>query len=208
MTKYVKREMADLNNEGTTQAHYRVKTFGRRTFEEFAEQCTQGSTVTVSDLTAAVSCLTSELAREIGQGYTVTIDGLGTFGGRLGVVTGKELDDFEADSEHRNARSLGFTGVTFRVDKRLVRDINNHCFTLERSGESRLMRSPYSAEERVERARQWLETNKLMHVKDYAALNEMSRTTASLELRRLDSDPTSGITSRGSRSSKVYMLSE
>lgn len=208
MTKYIKREMADMNGKGTTQAHYRVKTFGCRTFREFAEQCANGSTVTVSDVVAVVSRIASELAWQIGQGYSVTIDGLGTFSGRLGVTADKPLDNFDSDTEHRNAMSLGFTGVNFRVDKALVGEINAKCFNLERSGECRLRRSPYTPEQRAERARQWLREHTMMHVADYAALNGLSRTTASLELRRLDDDPSSGIVSHGGSSAKVYMLGE
>lgn len=206
MAKYMKREMADLNGSGKTQAHYRVMSYGRRTFEEFVEACAQGSTVTPADIVAVISRVSAELAWQLSSGYSVTIDGLGTFSGKLGVVSDKALDDFEQDTEHRNARSLAFTGVNYKVDKRLVYDINKKCHKLERGGESRLKHSPYTKEERIERARQWLREHLLMHVADYAVLNKLSRTTASLELRDVANDPESGIISQGRRTAKVYLL--
>ena len=48
--------------------------------------------------------------------------------------------------------------------------------------------------------------NMFMRIPDYVRLTGLSRTTASMELRRLSLDPTSGITSKGSRSLKFYVL--
>lgn len=206
MTKYIKREMADLNGCGTTQAHYRVKSYGRVPFNEFVSACAEGSTVTPADVVAVVSRVTSELARQIGRGYTVSIDGLGTFGGRLGVVNDRPLDDFEDNTEHRNSRSIAFTGISFRADKRLVTEVNDKCFSMERGGESRLQRSPYTKEQRAERARKWLSEHTLMRVADYAEINGLSHTMASTELCSLAKDPESGIISKGRRSAKVYLL--
>ena len=39
MAKYIKKEIADLNGKGTTQAYYRLKTWRKLEFEEFAERC-------------------------------------------------------------------------------------------------------------------------------------------------------------------------
>lgn len=206
MTKYIKREMADLNGCGTTQAHYRVKSYGRIAFNEFVAACAEGSTVTPADIVAVVSRVTDELARQIGRGYTVSIEGLGTFGGRLGVINDKQLDNFDDDAEHRNSRSIAFTGISFRADKRLVADVNDKCFSMERGGESRLRRSPFTKEQRAERARKWLSEHTLMRVADYAEINGLSHTMASTELCNLSKDPESGITSKGRRSAKVYLL--
>ena len=45
-----------------------------------------------------------------------------------------------------------------------------------------------------------------MKVPDYVQLTGLSRTTAAEELRKLALDPSTGITSRGDRSQKVYIL--
>jgi hypothetical protein len=44
-----------------------------------------------------------------------------------------------------------------------------------------------------------------MRVMDYVELTGLSRTTASLELRELCQDPTSGIRSMGQKAGKVYI---
>jgi Fic family protein len=77
---------------------------------------------------------------------------------------------------------------------------------MERGEEEPLQTSKMSLEERIEKARQFIKKNGFMRVNDYAQLTGLSYSTASRELRRLASDPTSGITSQGRRSSKLYVL--
>ena len=114
------------------------------------------------------------------------------------------MDDFEEGTTKRNAMSLGVTGVGFRVDKELVREVDSKC-NLERGGESRLRRSKYTKEERIERAIDYLRRNGVMHVRDYAALNDMSYAGAYKELRS-ELVGSATVTSRGYKSGKVYFL--
>jgi hypothetical protein len=61
-------------------------------------------------------------------------------------------------------------------------------------------------DERIQKARDFLQKNMFMRVPDYVRLTGLSRTTAAQELRKLALDPSSGITSRGQRSQKYYVL--
>ena len=97
------------------------------------------------------------------------------------------------------------TGVAYRADNDLIRTTSRKC-TLERGGVSRIHKSELTLEQRIQKAREFLEKNMFMRVPDYVRLTGLSRTTASMELRRLALDPTSGITSKGSRSQKFYVL--
>ena len=87
----------------------------------------------------------------------------------------------------------------------LIRTTSRKC-RLERGGVSRLRKSKLTLAERIQKACDFLEKNMFMRVPDYVRLTGLSRTTASMELRRLALDPTSGIASRGSRSQKFYVL--
>ncbi len=206
MTQYIKKEMADLNGKGTTQAYYRIKTFGKLESDEFLEACAKHSGISKGAVVGALEAVAHELAFRIANGYSVKIDGIGTFGGKLGVMKGKELDSFEEDEQKRNAQSLHVTGISFRADKALVRNTDALCDDLKRAGESRLKKSEYSLEERIALARKFLEKNVVMRISDYVNLTGLSRTTATLELQRLDGAPESGIVSSGRRSTKVYVL--
>ena len=75
-----------------------------------------------------------------------------------------------------------------------------------KGGESRLKKSKFSLEERVQKAHEFMKENYFMRVPDYVRLTGLSRSKAGEELRRLERDPATGITSRGERSQKVYVL--
>ncbi len=206
MAKYIKKEIADLNGKGSTQAYYRMKTNGKLGFNEFLEHChSQHGAFSESTLLGAITAFRDQLVSELSKGYTVKIDGLGTFGTKLGVRKDKELDTFEEGTEKRNAVSLRVKGVSFRVDKELVNDIDLNC-SLVRGGEERLRKSEFTLEKRIERARTYLQEHGFMHVSDYASINGLSYSTASRELRSIAADPTTGIVSRGRKSAKLYLL--
>ena len=89
----------------------------------------------------------------------------------------------------------------------MVRDVDSEC-SLERGGVNRLWPSKFTPEERVQCARNYLHEHKFMRVADYADLTGLSYTTAARELRKVGEDPSSGITSKGVKSAKLYMLAE
>jgi len=86
----------------------------------------------------------------------------------------------------------------------LIREANRHC-KLERAGEARLHHSPYSKEERLKLALQYLEEHGAMRVVEYMELTGLSRTKAAIELKEFRQDLSSGITFIGRGSSKVYV---
>ena len=206
MALYIKKEMADLRGTGSTGAYYRLKTWRKLEFDEFVERCHKLHRVyDKSVIEGVVMAVCEHLAYELGNGYCVKIDGLGTFNAKLGVRKDKEMDDFQEGSTKRNAKSIEVTGVSFRADKELVMGIDRNC-DLERGGEDRLRKSKFTEEERIERARQYLRKNGFMRVFNYASLTGLSYTTASRELRNIADNPESGIISQGSKSAKIYIL--
>lgn len=206
MAQYIKKEMPDMNGTGSTKAYYKLKTWQRLDFDEFVKRCSSfhrayGRSVIEGVMTAVCE----HLAYEISNGYSVKIDGLGTFTAKLGVRKDKEVDDFEEGTSKRNASSIEVTGVAYRADKNLIKEIGLKC-ELERGGEERLRKPGLSLEERIERARQFLQEHGFMHVSEYAEVAGLSYSTASRELRRVASDPASGIVSQGKKSGKLYLL--
>nr|WP_293583551.1 hypothetical protein [Prevotella sp.] len=63
----------------------------------------------------------------------------------------------------------------------------------------------YSKEERVSRALEEIHENGFITLTDYAAINHLSRTAASMELKTLTDDPSSPITAKGRGSHKVWV---
>lgn len=205
MAKYIKQEMPDIAGKGEHQVYYRMQTERNIGASEFVEEVAGlGTGLSEGAVTHVLEQMVQTMARLLADGHTVTIGGLGTFRTAIGVMEGKEKDTFDADESKRNAQSIEVKGVNFRADKALVKDIRVQC-RLERGKESRLHRSPYTREERLARALAFMEEHTVLRVPDYVKLTGLSRTTASLELRELCQDPTSGIRSMGQRASKVYI---
>ena len=205
MAKYIKQEMTDLNGKGEEKVYYRMKTERNIDFKSFAKEVNRYHSMMNRALVENVMTNAMDvLARLLGEGYSVSIDGLGTFKAAIGLKDDKEMDTFDGNESKRNARSLQLTNVNFKADKALIREANKHC-KLERAGESRLCHSPFSKEERLKMAQEYLEKHGAMKVADYVEMTQLSRTKATLELKEFRHDASTGIDTIGRRSTLVYV---
>ena len=205
MAKYIKQEMNDLNGKGEGKVYYRLQTERNISFNEFAQQIEEHHGMMNRGLVKNVMThVVDVMAELLGDGYSVTIDGLGTFKATIGLEEDKVMDTFEGGETKRNARSLRLIGINYRADKELIKKSNSHC-KLERAGESRLHRSPYTKEERLKLALQYLSEHGAMRVAEYMDLTGLSRTMAAMELKAFRQDASSGITFIGRGSAKVYV---
>ena len=205
MAKYIKQEMNDLNGKGEGKVYYRLQTERNISFNEFTQQIEEHHGMMNRGLVKNVMThVVDVMAELLGDGYSVTIDGLGTFKATIGLEEDKVMDTFEGGEAKRNARSLRLTGINYRADKELIKKSNSHC-KLERAGESRLHRSPYTKEERLKLALQYLSEHGAMRVAEYMDLTGLSRTMAAMELKAFRQDASSGITFIGRGSAKVYV---
>ena len=205
MAQYIKQEMPNLNGTEEPQVYYRLKTNRNISSKEFVKHISlNDSAVDRGEIEGVLIRIADGLAELLGNGYSVTLDGVGTFKAGLGLKRDKEMDSFEEDETKRNARSLQLTSINYRADKTLVREANRRC-KLERYGESRLRKSPYTKEQRLQLALEFLDKNSAMRIGDYMKLTGLSRTTATMELKAFRQDPASGITFVGRGSQKVYV---
>lgn len=141
-------------------------------------------------------------------GHTMKIDNLGVFSLSL------EFADNEADSMSPRATQESSSkkkyhhvrakGVNFKVDKKLVDDINQEN-TFERTTGNPTSPSPYSLEERLQRALTHIDKHGFITLQEYTNLNRLNYSTASRELAKLVLDPNSGIKAKGAASHKVWV---
>ena len=164
----------------------------------------RGSVIDRAEIEGAIMRIADGLAELLGNGYSVTIDGVGVFKAGIGLKEDKEMDTFDGDETKRNARSLQLTHIQYRADKSLVKEANRRC-KLERAGESRLCQSPYTKEERLRLALEFLEKRGAMRVADYVEMTGLSRSVATKELIEFRRDASSGISFIGSGNHKVYV---
>ncbi|MBO7200245.1 MAG: DNA-binding protein, partial [Bacteroidales bacterium] len=206
MARFIKREMPDLNKDGNPKVYYKMETYRNYDGKDFVKYMVDTSIGISASMVEAVLLQTTErLANLLGMGYTVTIDGIGTFSTKLGPCKGKEVEDLEATKGKRNAASVEVTGVNLRVDKELVKKINRSC-NLERSGEQRIQKSPYTEAQRLERAKKYLEKHGQMTILAYSYIAKLSKSSAHRELHKFVKDPSSGITYTGRGPTRVFVL--
>ena len=205
MARYIKQELPDLHKTGEKKAYYRMKTKRKIDFNQFVDLISShNSGISRGEAFRVLMHATDILAELLAQGYSVTIDEMGTFKATIGLVSDKEMDSFEEGTPKLNARSLRVDGVSFQADKRLIANVDKRC-DLKRAGVSRLCRSPFSKEERLQKALEYLNAHGAMKVKDYMELTSLSHTVAAKELREFENDTASGITSIGRLAAKVYV---
>ena len=145
------------------------------------------------------------------MGHTMKIDNLGVFSLSL------EFADNEADADNQQEvqetgpkkkyHHVKVKGVNFKVDKRLVDAINKEN-TFERTTGNSTSPSPYTPEERLQRALNHIDKHGFITLQEYANLNRLSYTSASRELAKLVLDPHSGIKAKGAASHKVWVRSK
>lgn len=205
MAKYIKQEMPNLNGTEEPQVYYRMQIHRGINSKEFVKHISRNGSVTDrAAIEGAIMRIADGLAELLGNGYSVTLDGIGTFKAGLGVKEDKEIDSFDGGETKRNARSIQLTHIRYRADKHLVMEANRRC-KLEKAGESRLRQSPYTKEERLKLALDFLEKRGAMRVSDYVELTGLSRSVATKELIEFRRDLSSGISFIGRGNNKVYV---
>ena len=188
--KYIKKEIADLNGTGRTQAYYKMVTRVMN-HEQFIDVLMRDGSLPRSTYKAVLTQIAEKLPGCLANGFSVKIDEVGLFTARLGVRKDMLPDAFEPGETKRNASSIEVRGVSFKADPDLIRTTRSKC-VLSSGGVSRLKKPKTTLEERTAMAREYLK--------------KQSKTTASLELRIIAKDPSSGITYQGRRSQKFYIL--
>lgn len=209
MVKYIKQEMPDLRKDGSKKCYYRMQSYGNVTTDELIHTiCLHGGVgLSESVFRHALEDLADELACKIAEGYSVTLDGIGTFRAAIGVREDKDMDTLDGEETKRNAQSLELKRINYKADGLLVKRARGRC-RLERAGTRRVNPSPYTKDERLQMAKGFLSDglHPYMKTDDYARMTHLPKSTASKELRDFVSDPKSGITSSGKATHIVYVL--
>ena len=206
MARYIKQEMPDLQGTGETKCYYRLEK--RQNLSTHPLWTPAGAPATPADgiLNHPLRNIAEHLVEELADGNTVTLEGIGTFQATLGVKKDKEMDTIDGDEIKRNAKSIEVKNVRYVSDKDLVSDVNLRC-KLSRAGVRRVNNSPYTKEQRLKLAQDYLAdpAHPFMRVADYAELTGLPRSSATKELRTFAEDHSNGIATDGRGTAKVYV---
>lgn len=199
------QEMTDLNREGKTLLYPRMIITRQCTTDELAEYMADETTFNPGEILGILRQLSKHLARQMADGHSVKIEGIGTFTPALSLREGKEREAPDGTGTRRNADSIRVSSVNFRPDTPLLDEVNRRC-RLERSPVkySRHV-SEYTPEQRLALARRHLETHPTLSVREYIALTGLGRTRASEELRHWTETADSGIGIMGRGAHRLYV---
>ena len=199
------QEMKDLHHEGRTLTYPRFQAGPPCTAGELARLAARNTAFTEAEVKGILALVAGAMADVMAEGRSVRVDGIGTFRPRLGLVKQAERETTEKDSERRNARSIQVNGINFKPEAELVGRTHEACHLERMSKTGRLHPSPFTAEERLQQAQDYLETNPFLTGSDYAMLTGLNRSSASAELRKWAAMADSGIGTAGCGTHKVYI---
>ena len=208
MAKYKLQELNDLRDEGKRRVYPKMvtnRTLSRKEFVKMMQNYHRGisESTTEAVLTDVVDMLTDMLS----MGYNVNLEGFGTFSLSLGFEDDKPTE-MQTDDDMMKYRKVGVKNVNFNSSPEFVKAVKmeTDCdLEREMSGVKVIRKQLYSREERIARALEVIEKNGVLTLGDYASINNLSRTAASMELKELTNDKTSPIDSLGRGSHKVWV---
>lgn len=206
MAKYKLQELNDLRDEGKRRVYPKMvtnRTLSRKEFVKMMQNYHRGisESTTEAVLTDVVDMLTDMLS----MGYNVNLEGFGTFS--LAFEDEKPREILNPDDK-MTYRKVGVKDINFKASPEFIKDVKRETDRdLERDmgGVKVIRKQLYSREERIARALEVIEKNGVLTLGDYASINNLSRTSASMELKELTNDKTSPIDSLGRGSHKVWV---
>lgn len=214
MAKYILKEMAEGMADGHKTLYPKMQTYSLHDYETVIEHMRDyAGSISEGMIKAVFDALVSTMKSWMPMGHNIKIDGLGVFSLTLGFDESspsekEELKNTDEDPKTKY-RHVCIKGINFKPDPKLLQALNKEA-TFER-GEAEVQvpqKTKLTREERITRAKAIIEKNGFMTLYDYANATHQSRSVASKDLRQIVADPTSGITTRGSHSHKVWIAKD
>lgn len=206
MAKFFMKKVPDLRGKGEKKLYPKMVHAGVKKFNDLTKEINDCTTFSEADIIGAVTALSSALAENMSEGYSVKIDGLGTFSPSLSLLPGVLSETVDSEKQH-NGLSVKVGNVNFLADKKFVSLVNSKTH-LERTKAPISKTEIIKAEsQRLEKLQEYLKENAFINVLKYQELTGLSHFLASKELQSFCQDFTKGIVSKGHSSHKVYVLS-
>ena len=213
MANYVLKEMpAGMGNGKEGRIFPKMQVYTEFDYDKVVELVhTNSPAFSEATVRGVLDTLAMVMKSYLPMGHTMKIDNLGVFSLSLEfadnepeTVNQQEALETQETGPKKKYHHVKVKGVNFKVDKRLVEAINKEN-TFERTSGNPSSPSPYSLEERLQRALNHIDKHGFITLQEYANLNRLSYSTASRELAKLVLDPHTGIKPKGAASHKVWV---
>ena len=208
MAKYKLQEMSDVHHTGKRKVYPKMvvnRTLSRKEFIKRMQGYHRG--ISASTTEAVLTDVEDMLVEMLSMGYNVNLEGLGTFSLSLGFEDDKPTE-MQGDDDKMAYRKVGVRDVNFKASPDFIQSVKRETdpdLEREMSGVKQILKQKYTREERIARALDVIDENGFIGLTDYAYINNLSRTAASLELKEIAHDETAPIRSVGQHSHKVWV---
>ncbi len=183
------------NKQGGGASCARVVTRDTKRMNELCKYISECSSVSSSDIKGVLEALTCYIGRELSDGYSVELEGLGHFSPS---VKSKEVVDREGNIKSR----ASIHGVNFRCSARLKEMVKKNAPILVKRENL-----PHTGiEGRKAKMLSYLERNPYINLTGYACLNHCTRYRAGEDIKQFIKE--NQLTSVGSRTHRIYVLPE
>lgn len=214
MPKYTLQELPGEMTDGKKIVFPKMQTYSLHDYETVIEHMRDyAGSFSEGMIRGVFDALVSVMKSWMPMGHNIKIDGLGVFSLTLGFDESSPSEKAELkntdDYPKTKYRHVCIKGINFKPDQKLLKALNKEA-RFER-GEADVLvpqKTKLSREERIARAKAIIAENGFMTLYDYANATHQSRSVASKDLRKIVADPTSGITTRGNHSHKVWIVKQ
>ena len=210
MAKYIYQEIGGITKNGEPIVKPRFANLRQIGSDDFLAEVAHRCPMSKGTLQAAIANIADTLPEYLAQGKSVRIEGLGLFTPTLTMKNADkvvETDENGHEVQH-NAKHVTLDTVRITADKNLVVQTRSKCkLTHDRYEANRkAMDTPYSREERIERAVAYLASNPMLTVNAYMELTGLRHTMAAKELRELSTGNEARLSAQGRGSHRFYIL--
>lgn len=208
MVKYKLQEMSDVHHTGKRKVYPKMvvnRTLSRKEFIERMHGYHRGISPSITE--AVLMDVEEILVEMLSMGYNVNLEGLGTFSLSLGFEDDKPTE-MQGDDDKMTYRKVGVRDVNFKASPDFIKSVKletDRDLERDMGGVKLILKKKYTREERIARALDVIDENGFIGLTDYAYINNLSRTAASLELKEISYDETVPIRSVGRHSHKVWV---
>ena len=205
MARYIMEEMPDIQGTGERILYPKLARIEQVSTEDLIYEITSCSGFNRGVVEGVLAEVAIEMAHLMANGKSVKLDGIGTFTPSLTLCSDKEREKPGEGETHRNARSIMVGNVNFRVEKTMIRRINERCDLERAPWKPRRSSKKYSSDQRLALAVKYLEHHPYLTVREYQKMTGLLRTTATEELRQWAKQPDSGIGIDGWGTHRIYI---
>lgn len=204
MGNYIVKKMASGMNGSNGKAFPKMQVYTEFDYDKVVELInTYSPAFSKGNIRGVLDTLATVMKNVLPMGHTLKIDNIGVFSLSLEFTDNGSDAIEELEQTARKHHHVKAKGINFRVDQKLMDDINKEN-SFERTVSDTTVPSSFSPEERLRRALDFIDKHGSIRLQEYANLNHISRTSASRELAQLTADPTSGIKAQGSGPLKCW----